>query len=67
MQSEEQIKALQKQQLKRARNTALVLGSALIVCLIFLMTAFVHKEKAAKLESELVSTKQDLETCRNSK
>lgn len=67
MHVEEELKILQTQQLKRARITALVLGSAVIICLMFLMTAYVYKENAKELDAELMVTKLELQACRNSK
>jgi hypothetical protein len=60
-------KTLYQQQLKRARATAILLASATIISLIFLVYAFVQKEHAEKLEIELLATKQALETCQSSK
>jgi hypothetical protein len=75
MNIEEQLKNLQtasgdslyKLQLKKARLTALVLAGATIISFIFLAFAFVQKERAGKLDAELAVTKQQLETCLNSK
>jgi hypothetical protein len=59
--------SLYKVQLKKARLTALVLAGATIISFIFLAFAFVQKERADKLDAELAVTKQQLETCLNSK
>jgi hypothetical protein len=75
MNIEEQLKNVQtaggeflhKVQLKKARLAALVLASATIISLIFLVFAFVQKERAGKLEAELAVAKQQLEMCLNSK
>jgi hypothetical protein len=72
MNTEEQLndrtdgKTFHELQLKRARLAAIVLAMATIISLIFLVFAFVQKEHARKLESELASTKKELEICRNS-
>jgi hypothetical protein len=50
------------QELKRARTTALLLGAATIISLIFLITAYVHKERADQLQIEVDSLKQQIET-----
>jgi hypothetical protein len=52
-------------QLKRARLAAIVLALSTIISLIFLVFAFVQKEHARELQSELEATKQELELCRN--
>jgi WD40 repeat protein len=47
--TEQRIKELeQKRKLKRARIVALVLGTAVVICLLFLMYAFVQKSEADK-------------------
>jgi len=47
--TEQRIKELeQKRKLKRARIVALVLGTAVVICLLFLMYAFVQKAEAEK-------------------
>src|SRR5690242_3153146 len=47
--TEQRIKELeQKRKLKRARIVALVLGTAVVICLLFLMYAFVQKAAAEK-------------------
>jgi hypothetical protein len=47
--TEQRIKELeQKRKLQRARIIALVLGSAVVICLLFLMYAFVQKSEADK-------------------
>ncbi|HEY3404753.1 MAG TPA: High-affnity carbon uptake protein Hat/HatR [Ohtaekwangia sp.] len=47
--TEQRIKELeQKRKLKRARIVALVLGTAVVICLLFLMYAFVQKAEADK-------------------
>lgn len=48
-------------ELKKARILALVLGSAVIACLIFLLYAFVQKEKADKARSEAMAQRMGAE------
>jgi hypothetical protein len=55
----------EKAQLKRARLTAILLASATVISLVFLVFAFVQKEHARELKTELAATKQALETCRD--
>jgi hypothetical protein len=50
--------------LRKARVVALLLAAATIVSLLFLITAFVHKQRADLVEKELRETKQQLESCR---
>ena len=50
------------QELKRKRTTALLLASATIISLIFLITAYVHKERAVHLQIEVDSLKRQIET-----
>jgi hypothetical protein len=58
-------KTLYEVQLKRARATAIALASATVASLIFLVVAFVQKERGDALERELAKAKQELEMCRN--
>lgn len=58
---------LDKTQLRRARITALVLASATIISLIFLVAAFIYKQEADKVKHELSLTKQELENCQSNK
>jgi hypothetical protein len=52
-----------KKQLKRARATAVVLGSSTVLSLIFLVYGFIQKEKTQRVEQELVSVKRQLAEC----
>jgi hypothetical protein len=73
MNLEEQLKTIRTEngktfyeiQLKKSRITALVLASAIIISLCFLIFAFVQKERANHIEKELVNTKQALEVCQS--
>ncbi|HYG17886.1 MAG TPA: High-affnity carbon uptake protein Hat/HatR, partial [Ohtaekwangia sp.] len=54
--TEQRIKELeQKRKLKRARIIALVLGTAVVICLLFLMYAFVQKAEAEKQEKKAIA------------
>ena len=53
----------EKELLRRSRITAVVLASAVIVSLAFLIFAFTQKAKADQLEVELLQTKEALEQC----
>jgi energy-coupling factor transporter ATP-binding protein EcfA2 len=62
--TEQRIKELeQKRKLQRARIIAVVLGSAVVICLLFLMYAFVQKSEADK-QRELADI-QKLEALKN--
>src|SRR5688572_13255026 len=62
--TEQRIKELeQKRKLKRARIVALVLGTAVVICLLFLMYAFVQKGKAETQEK--IAIAQTLEAEKN--
>jgi hypothetical protein len=50
-------------QRKKARIVALVLASATTISLIFLVFAFVLKQRGDALEKELLQTKAALEKC----
>jgi hypothetical protein len=51
--------------LKRARITAIVLASATIISLVFLVYAFIQKEEANKLRQELELTRTQLQECQS--
>lgn len=56
--TEQRIKELeQKRKLQRARIVAIVLGSAVIICLLFLMYAFIQKAAAEKAQKEAIDAK----------
>lgn len=55
-----------KEKTKLARNKAILLGSTVIICLVFLINAFIHKSRADKLQVEVNSLKQQIEALKDS-
>jgi hypothetical protein len=56
-----------KVQLRRARIIGLLLASATIISLTFLVFAFIQKGEAEKTRQELFQVKQELENCQRIK
>jgi len=64
--TEQRIKELeQKRKLQRARVIAIVLGSAVIICLLFLLYAFVQKAAAEDARQRAVSLQKDAEKAKD--
>ncbi|HEY9047640.1 MAG TPA: High-affnity carbon uptake protein Hat/HatR [Ohtaekwangia sp.] len=63
--TEQRIKELeQKRKLKRARIVALVLGTAVVICLLFLMYAFIQKSEADKQRLQAERNAKEAEDAR---
>lgn len=60
-------KTLHDVQLKRSRTVAVVLASATVVSLIFMVFAFVQKSQNDAVKAELADVRAELEVCRTAK
>ena len=56
-----------KEQIRRSRITAFLLGTAILITLVFLVFAFIQKAHADKALAELQQTKWELQQCRAAK